>query len=107
MNCFVSLPSVVTLNKSPSSASSSHLPLELVCYEWVACYSPWAQALMLTSSDNTNEPQNHLGRCLRNTFLTREESISICLVEGLGICILKSSLHSHAQVGLRKKSNSK
>lgn len=62
MNCFVSLPSVATLNKSPFSASYSHLTLELVCYEWAACYSPWAQALMLTSSDNTNEPQTHLGR---------------------------------------------
>lgn len=105
MNCFVSLPSVATLNKSPFSASYSHLTLELLCYEWAACYSPWAQALMLTSSDNTNEPQTHLGRWLRNTFPTREESISICLVEGLGICSLKSSLHSHARAGLRKKSN--
>lgn len=37
MNCFVSLPNVVTLNKSPFSASYSHLTLELVCYEWAAC----------------------------------------------------------------------
>lgn len=53
MDCFVSLPSVTTLNTSPFSAFYSHLTLELVWYEWLACYPPWAQALMLASSDNT------------------------------------------------------
>lgn len=53
MNCFVFLPSVATLNTPPFSAFYLHLTLELVYYEWLACYSPWAQALMLASSDNT------------------------------------------------------
>lgn len=53
MNCFVFLPRVATLNTPPFSAFYLHLTLELVYYEWLACYSPWAQTLMLASSDNT------------------------------------------------------
>lgn len=50
--CFF-LPRVATLNTPLFSAFYLHLTLELVYYEWLACYSPWAQALMLASSDNT------------------------------------------------------